>query len=49
MRCPFCDYEDTKVIDSRPADGKNAAGENAVIVARDSQLMRVLKCHSLWF
>ena len=22
MRCPFCDYEDTKVIDSRPADGK---------------------------
>lgn len=22
MRCPFCGYEDTKVIDSRPADGK---------------------------
>lgn len=22
MRCPFCDFEDTKVIDSRPADGK---------------------------
>lgn len=22
MRCPFCNFEDTKVIDSRPADGK---------------------------
>jgi transcriptional repressor NrdR len=22
MRCPFCDFEDTKVIDSRPADGR---------------------------
>lgn len=22
MRCPFCSFEDTKVIDSRPADGK---------------------------
>lgn len=22
MRCPFCNYEDTKVIDSRPADNK---------------------------
>ena len=22
MRCPFCGYEDTKVIDSRPCDGK---------------------------
>ena len=22
MRCPFCGYEDTKVIDSRPADGR---------------------------
>lgn len=22
MRCPFCGYEDTKVIDSRPAEGK---------------------------
>ena len=22
MRCPFCGFEDTKVIDSRPADGK---------------------------
>lgn len=22
MRCPFCNYEDTKVIDSRPAEGK---------------------------
>ncbi|MBE6839083.1 MAG: transcriptional repressor NrdR [Ruminococcus sp.] len=22
MRCPFCEYEDTKVIDSRPVDGK---------------------------
>ena len=24
MRCPFCNYEDTKVIDSRPADEQNA-------------------------
>lgn len=22
MRCPFCNYEDTKVIDSRPSEGK---------------------------
>lgn len=22
MRCPFCGFEDTKVVDSRPADGK---------------------------
>ncbi|MBQ2824552.1 MAG: transcriptional repressor NrdR [Oscillospiraceae bacterium] len=22
MRCPFCNFDDTKVIDSRPADGK---------------------------
>ena len=22
MRCPFCNFEDTKVIDSRPVDGK---------------------------
>lgn len=22
MRCPFCGYEDTKVIDSRPSDAK---------------------------
>lgn len=22
MRCPFCNFEDTKVIDSRPIDGK---------------------------
>ena len=22
MRCPFCNFEDTKVIDSRPADGR---------------------------
>lgn len=22
MRCPFCSFEDTKVIDSRPSDGK---------------------------
>ncbi len=22
MRCPFCEFEDTKVIDSRPVDGK---------------------------
>ncbi len=22
MRCPFCGFEDTKVIDSRPAEGK---------------------------
>ncbi|MBQ8780677.1 MAG: transcriptional repressor NrdR [Oscillospiraceae bacterium] len=22
MRCPFCGFDDTKVIDSRPADGK---------------------------
>ncbi len=22
MRCPFCNYEDTKVVDSRPIDGK---------------------------
>ena len=22
MRCPFCGFEDTKVIDSRPADGQ---------------------------
>lgn len=22
MRCPFCGFEDTKVIDSRPADGR---------------------------
>lgn len=22
MRCPFCGYEDTKVIDSRPTEGK---------------------------
>ncbi len=22
MRCPFCNFEDTKVIDSRPADAK---------------------------
>lgn len=22
MKCPFCDFEDTKVIDSRPVDGK---------------------------
>lgn len=22
MRCPYCEYDDTKVIDSRPADNK---------------------------
>ncbi|MBO5449260.1 MAG: transcriptional repressor NrdR [Ruminococcus sp.] len=22
MRCPFCSYEDTRVIDSRPSEGK---------------------------
>ncbi|MCD7772589.1 MAG: transcriptional regulator NrdR, partial [Ruminococcus sp.] len=22
MRCPFCNFEDTKVIDSRPSDEK---------------------------
>lgn len=22
MRCPFCSFEDTKVVDSRPVDGK---------------------------
>ena len=22
MRCPFCNYEDTRVIDSRPSEGK---------------------------
>ncbi len=22
MRCPFCNFEDTKVIDSRPSEGK---------------------------
>lgn len=22
MKCPFCEYEETKVIDSRPAEGK---------------------------
>lgn len=22
MKCPFCDFEDTKVIDSRPSDAK---------------------------
>lgn len=22
MKCPFCGFEDTKVVDSRPADGK---------------------------
>ena len=24
MRCPFCNYEDTKVIDSRPTEEGNA-------------------------
>ncbi len=24
MRCPFCNFDDTKVIDSRPADEQNA-------------------------
>lgn len=23
MRCPFCNYEDTRVIDSRPSEGKS--------------------------
>ena len=22
MKCPFCGFEDTKVVDSRPVDGK---------------------------
>ena len=24
MRCPFCNYENTKVIDSRPAEESNS-------------------------
>ncbi len=24
MRCPFCNYEDTKVVDSRPSEENNA-------------------------
>ena len=26
MRCPFCGYEETKVIDSRPADSSTSSG-----------------------
>lgn len=27
MRCPFCNYEDTRVIDSRPSEGKRRRRE----------------------
>lgn len=27
MKCPFCGFEDTKVIDSRSVERKNAAEE----------------------
>lgn len=40
MRCPFCNYEDTKVIDSRPSEGKKGAGANVPTAAEGLLLMR---------
>ena len=33
MRCPFCNSEDTKVIDSRPAEEQNAIRRRRECVA----------------
>ena len=32
MRCPFCNYEDTRVIDSRPSEGKKRRRRELVAV-----------------
>ena len=31
MKCPFCSSENTRVIDSRPADDNNSAADFAMI------------------
>jgi len=41
MKCPFCSSENTRVIDSRPAD------DNAMNVGSASQHMRRLKRYRL--
>lgn len=48
MKCPFCGFEDTKVVDSRPVDGKNAADANAQAAENASLPTNPLKCPCCW-
>ena len=34
MKCPFCGYEDTKVIDSRPSEGKKRRRRECAICGK---------------
>ncbi len=34
MRCPFCNYEDTKVVDSRPVEGRKRRRRECVKCGR---------------
>lgn len=34
MKCPFCGFEDTKVVDSRPADGRKRRRRECVKCSR---------------
>ena len=48
MKCPYCNKEGTKVIDSRPAENNTIRRRDSVrIVGKDIQHMRKLKTY-LW-
>ena len=49
MKCPFCSSENTRVIDSRPADDNNSIRPDgyAMNVGSASQHMRRLKRYRL--
>lgn len=42
MKCPFCGHENTRVIDSRPAEENNSIRDEEYVmnVIRDLQPMR---------
>lgn len=49
MKCPYCGFEDTKVIDSRPADSKKEDVESVQTVQKDLQHMKLLKFLFSWY
>lgn len=48
MKCPFCDYEDTKVIDSRPSDSKIRRRRECIKCQKGLQHLKWWKCRCLW-
>ena len=48
MKCPFCDYEDTKVIDSDRRIQRYAEGVNVLNVKKGLQHLKWWKCRCLW-